>query len=88
MLVYIKTCIKNGVKVGCSFDEDALEVTLLKKFFGLRRDTKFLFTYASPLNSPHTRSKTEHILPKIETKFIDDQGSIIMGDLNGKTKNA
>ena len=86
MLIYIKTCIKNGVKVGRNFDEDALEVTLLKQFFGLRRDTKFLFTYVSPINSPHTKSKTEHILEKIETRFIDDEGGVIMGDLNGKTK--
>ena len=68
------------------FDVDALEITFSKKIFGLRRDVKFSFTYASPIGSPYTRSRTENILEKIETRCIDDGGYIIMGDLNGKTK--
>ena len=86
ILIFIKTCIRNGVKIGHNFDEDALEVTLLKNFFGLRRDTKFLFTYASPINSPHTRAKSGNILELIETRYIDKASCVIMGDLNGRTK--
>ena len=44
-ILIFKTCIRNGIKIGKSFDEDALEVTLLKSFFGLREDIKILFTY-------------------------------------------
>ena len=87
ILVFVKTCIKNGIKVGRNFDDDVLEITLLKNYFGLCKDTKLLFTYASPINSPYTVSKAEHILEKIETRYIDDEGNtIIMGDLNGRTK--
>jgi exonuclease III len=86
-LIYIKTSIRNGVKIRHHFDEDALEVTLLKNFFGLNKDVKFLFTYASPINSCYTKTRTTNILDKIETLYIDDGGNvIIMGDLNGRTK--
>ena len=78
---------KFASKTGLKFAEavDAFEVTLLKINFGLHRDVKFLFTYASPIDSPYTRSRTENILEKIETRYIDDGGYINMGDLNGKT---
>ena len=49
ILIFIKTCIKNGVKICDTIDEDALEVKLSKTFFGLRTDVKYLFTYASPM---------------------------------------
>ena len=86
MLIFIKTSIKNGVKIGKHFDEDALEVTLSKNFFGLSKDYNFLFTYASPINSPYTKSRNENILDKIESKYIcDGDNVLIMGDLNGRT---
>ena len=87
ILIFIKNSIKNGIEIRLNFDEDALEVKLRKNFFGLRRDINFLFTYASPLNSPYTKAKPQHILEKIETRYISEEGnSIIMGDLNGRTK--
>ena len=87
MLVYIKTSIKKGVKIGHNFDVDTLEVKLLKNFFGLNKDIKFLFTYASPINSSYTKSRNMNILEKIEVYYIDgEDNTIIMGDLNGKTK--
>ena len=87
ILIFIKTSIKNGVKIGNKFDEDAIEVTLLKNFFGLCKDVKLLFTYGSPINSPYTKTRTANILDKIETQYIDDGGNfLIMGDLNGRTK--
>ena len=49
MLVYIKTSIRSGARIRRNFDDDALEVTLLKNFFGLGKDFKILFTYASPI---------------------------------------
>ena len=77
ILVFIKACIKNGIKVGRKLD-DTLEITLLKNYFGLCKDTKFLFTYSSPLNSPYIVSSAENI----QENYIDDEGnSIIMGDL-------
>ena len=45
MLAYIKTSIRKGVKVEHKFDDDALEVTLLKNFVGLNKDVKLLFTW-------------------------------------------
>ena len=49
-----------------------------------------MFTYASPINSCYTKSRTEHVLYKVEHTVISgnyDNG-IIMGDLNGRTKLA
>ena len=87
MLLFIKSCIKNGVKVGRKLDEDSVEIIIKKNFFGLSKDVNLLFTYASPINSPYTKSRTENILEKIETQYINDQcNCIIMGDLNGRTK--
>ena len=87
ILIFIKTCIRNGIKIGHNFDNDALQATFLKHFFGLKKDIKCLFTYASPINSPYTKSRNANILDMIETKFIEDEGNcIIMGDLNGRTK--
>ena len=86
MLIFIKNSIEKGVKIGKNFDEDVLEVTLKNDFFGLNKDYKFLFTYASPINSPYTKSRPENLLGKIETKYICSEDSVsIMGDLNGKT---
>ena len=48
-------------------------------------DVKYLFSYASPINSPHTLSKSGNIIEELETKHIDSN-TIIMGDLNGRTK--
>ena len=71
MIIYIKASIKNGIDTRRTFDEDALEVTLLRNFFGLSNDIKLLFTYASPINSCYTKARATNILEKIETHFID-----------------
>ena len=87
MIVYIKTCIKKGIKIGHNFDVDTVEVMLLKKFFGLKKDIKILFTYASPATSSYTKTRSINILEKIEYNYMDGgNDTIIMGDLNGKTK--
>ena len=42
--------------------------------------------YASPINSCYTKSRTENIIEKLETKLIEKHNSIlIMGPLNGGT---
>ena len=47
---------------------------------------KILYTYASPINSCYTKSRSVNILDKLETDVLDDDSNhIIMGDLNGKT---
>ena len=86
MIVYIKASIKNGTQIGHNFDVDTLEVKLLKNFFGLKSDVNILFTYASPITSCYTKSRDENILEKIECKYIGFDNLIIIGDLNGKTK--
>ena len=86
-MIYIRSSISKGVKIGKTFDQDALELILLKNFFGLNTDIKLLFTYASPINSCYTKNRALNILEKIETHYIDGgNNSIIMGDLNGRTK--
>ena len=46
-----------------------------------------MFTYASPITSSYTKSRSMKVLEKIETYYIDgNANTIIMGDLNGKTK--
>lgn len=86
-LIFIRKSIKMGLKIGKIRDDDAFEITLKKSFFGTSKDKKILFVYASPLNSCYTKSRTENIFDKIETKLVDGGSNhIIMGDLNGKTK--
>ena len=87
MIIYVKSSIKNGIKIGYNFDVDVVEVSLLKTFFGFENDIKILFTYASPLNSSYTTSRNVNILEKIECNYTGvGNNLIIMGDLNGKTK--
>ena len=64
-----------------------IEVILHKKPFNLKEDKRIIFTYASPLNSSYTKSRSKTVLEKIET-YIDDgrYSFLVMGDLNGRTK--
>ena len=88
ILVYIRSNIRAGMKINRKLDEDALEITLCKKFFGLPKDMKIFFTYASPINSPHTKNKPENVFDIIERKFVkENENCLILGDLNGRTKN-
>ena len=73
ILIFIKTSIRNGITFRHNFDKDAIEATFLKIFFGLKKDVKYLFTYASPIHSPYTTSRPENILDKIETGYIDNE---------------
>ena len=89
MLIIIRKALQKGVKINKNKDKDLLEVTLKKSFFGLQRDVQILFTYASPITSCYTKSRTENIIDKIE-KIVtigndNYEHSIIMGDLNGRT---
>ena len=87
MLMFVRKSIEKGVKFGKREDKDIFEVTLKKRFFGLEDDITFFFTYASPINSCYTKSRSENVLDKIETKIIGgDDIFFIMGDLNGHTK--
>ena len=46
-----------------------------------------MFTYASPINSPYTKSKPDNILDKIEREYLDNEGNyFVIGDLNGRTR--
>ena len=87
MLLYIKKTIRKGIKIKQDFDQDVLEVVLSKTFFSLKEDKHILFTYASPINSCYTKARSINILEKIETKKADYQNTLIIGDLNGRTKN-
>ena len=87
MLIYVRNSIKKGIKIGKKCDEDGFEIILKKSFFGLNEDLKVVYTYASPINSCYTKSRSVNILDKIEVDFLDDvQNHLIMGDLNGRTK--
>ena len=83
-LILARKCISKGLKFGKNFDVDALQITMLKHFFGTKEDKMILFTYASPQNSCYTTSRHENIFDKIETEVGNDN-LIIMGDLNGRT---
>ena len=73
--------IRKGVKITDTEDKDILEVTIQKDFFGLNHDVIILFTYASPINSPYTKSRGGNVLEKLEKKIIcnNDNNYIIMG---------
>ena len=85
--MFIRRTIRKGVKLNKDVDDDCLEVILDKCFFGFSKNVRILFTYASPLNSPYTRARSETILEKIETYIEDGRHTVfVMGDLNGRTK--
>ena len=87
MLIFIRRTIKKGVKINKKVDDDSLEVILDSKYFGLSGNIRILFTYASPLTSSYTKSRTKTVLEKIENYIVDGRRSfLVMGDLNGRTK--
>ena len=86
MLLYIKKTIRKGINIKQDFDQDVLEVVLNKTFFCLKEDKYILFTYASPINSCYTKARSINVLETIETKKADYQNTLIIGDLNGRTK--
>ena len=87
MLLFIRRSLRKGVKVNRDIDNDCIEVTLNEGFFGLEKSLQILFTYASPLTSSYTKSRSGTVLDRIETYINDGRNSVlVMGDLNGKTK--
>ena len=75
MLLFIRRTIKKGIKIGKQWDQDCFEIKLEKKFFGLNRDVNIVFTYASPINSGYTNSRTANIIDKLESDF---EGGIVL----------
>ena len=89
MLLFIRRSLRKGVKVNNDIDDDCIEVTLNEGFFGLEKSVRILFTYASPLTSSYTRSRSRTVLDHLETFINDGRNSVlVMGDLNGKTRTA
>ena len=87
MLIYVRNSIKKGIKIGKKGDKDAFEIILKKSFFALQKDVRLIYTYASPINSCYTKSRSVNILDKIEVDYLDDDKNyLLMGDLNGRTK--
>ena len=86
MILLITRTLRKGVKINRDIDDDTVELILDKGFFGFGKNMRILFTYASPLTSSYTKSRTKTVLEKIET-FIDDgrNSFLVMGDLNGRT---
>ena len=85
--MFNRSTIRKGIKVNNKIDLDALELILDKKFFGFTKDIRILFTYASPITSPYTRSRENAVLEKIETYIEESRNSfLVIGDLNGKTR--
>ena len=88
-LLLIRKGIRKGIKIDQKSDRDMIVVTLGKNFFGMENDIEIIFTYASPINSCYTKSRTDNVLDKIQTTMINrNDNGIIMGDLNGRTKVA
>ena len=87
MLLFIRRTLRKGMKVNRDIDEDCVEVILDKDFFGLTECVRILFTYASPLTSPYTKSRSRTVLEKIDTHIDNGRTScLVTGDLNGRTK--
>ena len=86
MLIYVRKSIRKGLKIKTDFDQDVVEVIMNKNCFCLQDDKHILLTYASPFNSSYTKSRPINVLEKMETKEADYQNTLIMGDLNGRTK--
>ena len=84
LLVLVRKTIYPGIKYGKFTDDDAFHLVLKHDFFGFDSDKNLIFTYASPATSSYTKSRSENIFDKIETK-VDPKNLIIFGDLNGKT---
>ena len=69
-MVLVRNTIRKGVKITDREDKDILEITIQKGFFGLNHDFIILFTYASPINFPYTKSRKENVLEKLEKMII------------------
>ena len=83
MLLFVKKSIRKGVSIEEGFDQDVLEIILDKK---LNENKHILLTYAIPINSCYTKAREKNVLEKIETKEADYRNTLVLGDLNGRTK--
>ena len=75
MLLLIRKTVRKGIKIKQNFDVDSLEISLQKNFFGIDHNINVIFTYASPINSCYTKSRTQNILERIESKIIDGRNT-------------
>ena len=48
LLLFIRKSIKDGVQISERFDDDAVEITLQKKFFGLQDDINYCLCMLAP----------------------------------------
>ena len=87
MVLLVRKSIRGLITIHKDFDQDTIEVHLKKKSFYLKQDKRIIFAYASPFNSSYTKSREMNILEKLETKDACCQDTLLMGDLNGRTKN-
>ena len=87
MLLLVRKSIRGLITIHKDFDQDTLEVRLKKKSFNLKQDKRIIFAYASPFNSSYTKSREMNILEKLETKDACCRDTLLMRDLNGRTKN-
>ena len=86
ILLLVKKTIRHRVEIRKGFDQDMIEVILNKKSFNFKEDRRIVFIYASPFNSPYTKSREVNILEKFETRDACYQNTLVMGDLNGRTE--
>ena len=86
MLLLIRKTIRGFVEVIQDFDQDLIEIILNKHAFNLSEEKRIIFVYASPFTSPYTKARDINILEKLETKDACCQNTLVMGDLNGRTK--
>ena len=61
MLLFIRRTLKKGVKINRDIDDDSVELILDGGFFGFDKNMRILFTYASPLTSSYTKSRSKTV---------------------------
>ena len=86
MLLLVRKSIRSLVEIRKDFDQDLIEVILNKKPFNFDADKSIVFLYASPFNSSYTKSRETNVLEKFRTKDACCLNTLVMGDLNGRTK--
>ncbi|VDH97552.1 Hypothetical predicted protein [Mytilus galloprovincialis] len=86
--VYVKSCLKRGIKFLKHQTNDYIWLQLCRSFFGLKKDIFICYMYNPPSDSSYTKSLDLDyfdILEKEISLFSEQGQNILGGDLNART---
>ena len=88
--VCIRDSLVKGTEVVLNCSMELIWIKLKKEFFRVHKDIFVAFVYIPPCSSKYAKRQSEGMFDKLEndiSKLPENADIIIMGDLNGRTKD-